>query len=181
MQFEFRLSSLCLAGAFGRIAPMQKSVGLCDRDRGSSWFASSEASTHSRAERAKHANSTRESHSLSSMMSSDSKGSRPRMTEIDSITVRTSMEYKPMAIRVPLIFARRVRLIPVPQHDEHDCGAEVEPRVGSAVHNLVSPVVADTRLDGVNLLWCLESLAAALGKRCVVRADAFARSASRGY
>ena len=30
------------------------------------------------------------------------------MTEIDSITVRTSMEYKPMAIRVPLIFARRV-------------------------------------------------------------------------
>ena len=108
MQFEFRLSSLCLAGAFGRIAPMQKSVGLCDRDRGSSWFASSEASTHSRAERAKHANSTRESHSLSSMMSSDSKGSRPRMTEIDSITVRTSMEYKPMAIRVPLIFARRV-------------------------------------------------------------------------
>ena len=74
-----------------------------------------------------------------------------------------------------------VRLIPVPQHDEHDCGAEVEPRVGSAVHNLVSSVVADTRLDGVNLLWCLESLAAALGKRCVVRADASARSASRGY
>ena len=77
---------------------------------------------------------------------------------------------------------RGVRLIPVPQHDEHDCGAEVvEPRVGSAVHNLVSPVVADIRLDGVNLLWRLESLAAALGKRCVVRADASARSASRGY
>ena len=30
------------------------------------------------------------------------------MTEIDSITVRTSMEYKPVMIRVPLIFARRV-------------------------------------------------------------------------